>query len=42
MTQLVVEKQALLESVENDGEFLKTLIGIFLADCPAKLAANPA
>ncbi len=39
MTQLVVEKKALLESLENDGEFLKTLIGIFLADCPGKLAA---
>ena len=39
MTQLVVEKKALLESMENDGEFLKTLIGIFLADCPGKLAA---
>ena len=39
MSQLVVEKKALLESMENDGEFLKTLIGIFLADCPGKLAA---
>lgn len=39
MTQLVVEKKALLESLENDGEFLKTLIGIFSADCPGKLAA---
>jgi HPt (histidine-containing phosphotransfer) domain-containing protein len=38
MTQLVVEKQALLERVENDAEFLKTVIGIFLADCPAMLA----
>jgi HPt (histidine-containing phosphotransfer) domain-containing protein len=39
MTQLVVEKKALLESMENDGQFLKTLIGIFLAACPGKLAA---
>jgi HPt (histidine-containing phosphotransfer) domain-containing protein len=39
MTQLVVERKALLESMENDVEFLKTLIGIFLADCPRKLAA---
>jgi HPt (histidine-containing phosphotransfer) domain-containing protein len=34
MTQLVVEKQTLLESLDNDVEFLKTVIGIFLADCP--------
>jgi HPt (histidine-containing phosphotransfer) domain-containing protein len=39
MTQLVVEREALLESMENDAEFLNTLIGIFLADCPGKLAA---
>lgn len=39
MTQPIVEKKALLESMENDTEFLKTLIGIFLADCPEKLAA---
>jgi HPt (histidine-containing phosphotransfer) domain-containing protein len=39
MTQLVLDKRALLESMENDVEFLKTLIGIFLADCPGKLAA---
>jgi len=39
VTQPVVEKKALLESLENDAEFLKTLIGIFLADCPEKLAA---
>jgi HPt (histidine-containing phosphotransfer) domain-containing protein len=38
MTQLLVEKQALLERVENDAEFLKTVIGIFLTDCPAMLA----
>jgi two-component system, sensor histidine kinase and response regulator len=39
MTQLIVERKALLESMENDVEFLKRLIGIFLADCPGKLAA---
>src|SRR6202166_3294615 len=39
MTRLVVDRKALLESMENDAEFLKTLIGIFLADCPGKLAA---
>ena len=39
MRQPTVEKKALLESMENDTEFLKTLIGIFLADCPEKLAA---
>ena len=39
MTQLVVEKKTLLESMQNDTEFLKTVIGIFLADCPGMLAA---
>jgi len=39
MTPLVVEKKALLESLENDAEFLKTVIGIFLADCPGMLAS---
>ena len=39
MTQLVVERKALLESMENDVECLRTIIGIFLADCPGKLAA---
>jgi two-component system sensor histidine kinase/response regulator len=39
MTQLVVERKALLESMENDAKFLNTLIGIFLADCPGRLAA---
>jgi two-component system sensor histidine kinase/response regulator len=39
MTQIVLDQKALLESMENDVEFLKTLIGIFLADCPGKLAA---
>jgi HPt (histidine-containing phosphotransfer) domain-containing protein len=39
MTQPVVVRKTLLESMENDAEFLKTLIRIFLADCPEKLAA---
>jgi HPt (histidine-containing phosphotransfer) domain-containing protein len=39
MTPLVVEKKALLESMENDAELLKTVIGIFLADCPGMLGA---
>jgi HPt (histidine-containing phosphotransfer) domain-containing protein len=39
MTQLLVDRKVLLERLENDAEYLKTLIGIFLADCPAKLAA---
>jgi HPt (histidine-containing phosphotransfer) domain-containing protein len=38
MTELVVERKALLESLDNDAEFLKTLIGIFLADCPGMMA----
>ena len=38
MTHTVVEKEALLASMENDAEFLKTVIGIFLADCPEMLA----
>jgi HPt (histidine-containing phosphotransfer) domain-containing protein len=38
MTQLVVERKVLLESLENDAEFLKTVVGIFLADCPGMLA----
>ena len=38
MTQLVLERKALLESMDNDAEFLKTIIGIFLADCPGMLA----
>jgi HPt (histidine-containing phosphotransfer) domain-containing protein len=37
MTQLVVEKQALLATLGNDIDFLKRVIGIFLADCPAML-----
>jgi|HubBroStandDraft_6_1064221.scaffolds.fasta_scaffold34869_2 HPt (histidine-containing phosphotransfer) domain-containing protein len=38
MTQLVVDRKALLESMDNDAEFLKTVIGIFLADCPGMMA----
>ena len=39
MTQLVVERKALLENIGVDAEFLNTLIEIFLADCPGKLSA---
>ena len=39
MTLHAVEKQVLLESLGNDIEFLKTIVGIFLTDCPAMLAA---
>lgn len=39
MTQLVIERKVLLESMENDAEFLKTVIGIFLTDYPGKIAA---
>jgi HPt (histidine-containing phosphotransfer) domain-containing protein len=38
MTSLIVDKKALLERVENDAEFLQTVIGIFLAECPGMLA----
>jgi len=38
MTQLVVDKKALLDRTENDPEFLRSLIGIFLTDCPGMLA----
>jgi two-component system sensor histidine kinase/response regulator len=38
MTELVLERKVLLESMENDAEFLKTVIGIFLTDCPGMLA----
>jgi len=39
MTQIVVERKALLENIGVDAEFLNTLIEIFLADCPGKLSA---
>jgi HPt (histidine-containing phosphotransfer) domain-containing protein len=32
MTHLGVDRKALLESVENDAEFLQTVVSIFLAD----------
>jgi HPt (histidine-containing phosphotransfer) domain-containing protein len=37
MTKFVVDKQALLESLEGDAEFLKTVLGIFLSDYPRML-----
>jgi HPt (histidine-containing phosphotransfer) domain-containing protein len=39
MTELLVDKRALLENLGNDPDFLKEVIGIFLTDCPAQLAA---
>lgn len=38
MTQLIMDKSALLESLGNDEEFLRKIIGIFLADYPGILA----
>jgi HPt (histidine-containing phosphotransfer) domain-containing protein len=38
MAELVVERKALLESLDNDTQLLKEVIDIFLADCPGKLA----
>jgi HPt (histidine-containing phosphotransfer) domain-containing protein len=38
MIQPVVDRKTLLESVENDAEFLTTVIGIFLTECPEILA----
>ena len=39
MTQLVVDRSALLEYLENDNQLLHEVIEIFLADCPAMVAA---
>jgi HPt (histidine-containing phosphotransfer) domain-containing protein len=38
MTRVVVEKTALLETLDHDPQLLREVIGIFLADCPGKLA----
>jgi HPt (histidine-containing phosphotransfer) domain-containing protein len=38
MAELVVEEKALLETLENDAQLLKEVIGIFLEDSPGKLA----
>jgi two-component system sensor histidine kinase/response regulator len=38
MIELVLERKALLERLENDSQLLNEVIGIFLADSPAKLA----
>lgn len=38
MTELVVERKALLEGLDNDTQLLNEVIGIFLADYPGKLA----
>jgi HPt (histidine-containing phosphotransfer) domain-containing protein len=39
MAQLVVDRQALLGSLENDNELVKEVVGLFLADSPAMLLA---
>jgi two-component system, sensor histidine kinase and response regulator len=39
MTEIAVDRKALLESMENDSELLHTVIGIFLADYPGTFAA---
>ena len=38
MTELVLDRKVLLKNLENDAEFLKTLIGIFMTDWPGMLA----
>ena len=38
MIELIVNKETLLEGLDNDPQLLKDVIGIFLADCPNKLA----
>jgi two-component system sensor histidine kinase/response regulator len=38
MIELVLEKKALLERLENDSQLLNEVISIFLADSPGKLA----
>jgi HPt (histidine-containing phosphotransfer) domain-containing protein len=39
MTELIVERRALIESFANELPLLKEVIGIFLADCPGRLKA---
>jgi two-component system sensor histidine kinase/response regulator len=38
MIDMVVEREGLLESLDNNTQLLKEVIGVFLADCPGKLA----
>jgi HPt (histidine-containing phosphotransfer) domain-containing protein len=38
VTQIVVDKKALLERTENDPAFLHSIVAVFLADCPGMLA----
>jgi two-component system sensor histidine kinase/response regulator len=38
MSQAVVDRKVLLASMENDVSFLRTIIGIFLEDCPEMLS----
>jgi HPt (histidine-containing phosphotransfer) domain-containing protein len=39
MNELVVDRKAVLETFDNNAEFLKSVIGTFLADSPGQLAA---
>jgi HPt (histidine-containing phosphotransfer) domain-containing protein len=39
MAELLVDKRALLENLDNDPAFLKEIIGIFLTECPTQVAA---
>lgn len=39
MTQLVVDREALLGSLENDSQLVKEVVGIFLTDSPDMLLA---
>ncbi len=38
MAELVVDRNALLESLDNDPQLLAEVVGVFLADCPGMLA----
>jgi two-component system sensor histidine kinase/response regulator len=38
MIDPVVDRKELLESLDNNTELLQEVIGVFLADCPGKLA----
>ena len=38
MTEPAMERKALLEYLDNDPQLLKEVVGIFLADCPGRIA----
>ena len=38
MTEPAMERKALLEYLDNDPKLLKEVVGIFLADCPGRIA----